>query len=190
VESSARASSLADAEDSIVAGRAADGDTAAFAVLVRRYTPMMRAYAGRILPGSAEVDDVVQDAFITAWQRLGELDDLAKVKSWLMRIVGRRSIDRLRAAKPSAELDSVAAEASAPAHAGPAKVAEANAEAAALAAVLQELPDEQRICWVLRSIGGNSYDEIATEMGLPVSTVRGILSRARKHIIVRMEEWR
>ena len=47
------------ADDRIVAGRAMDGDVEAFAVLVRRYTPMMRAYTQRMLNGSADVDDVV-----------------------------------------------------------------------------------------------------------------------------------
>ena len=72
---------LHDADDRIIAGRAADGDTASFAELVRRYTPMMRAYARRILPGNEDVDDVVQDALIVAWEQLPHLDDLTKVKS-------------------------------------------------------------------------------------------------------------
>ncbi len=95
------------ADDRIVAGRAADGDVAAFAVLVRRYTPMMRAYTRRMLPGSADVDDVVQEAFVTAWQRLPELDDPSKVKSWLMRVVSRKAVDRIRATRSHADVDEI-----------------------------------------------------------------------------------
>ena len=51
---------LEHADDGIVAGRAMDGDVEAFAVLVRRYTPMMRAYTQRMLNASADVDDIVQ----------------------------------------------------------------------------------------------------------------------------------
>ncbi len=65
---------LEQADDGIVAGRAMDGDVEAFAVLVRRYTPMMRAYTQRMLNASADVDDIVQESFVTAWQRFGELD--------------------------------------------------------------------------------------------------------------------
>lgn len=179
---------LESADDTIVAGRAADGDTAAFAVLVRRYTPMMRAYARRILSGSADVDDVVQEAFITAWKQLPKLDDGGKVKSWLMRITSRKAIDRVRATRPSAdveELDLPAAELSAPV-----QQAEARAGVAALSDALLELPAPQRECWVLREIGGYTYEEIADELGVPLSTVRGLLARARKDIIVRMEQWR
>lgn len=179
---------LAAADDQIVAGRAADGDTAAFAVLVRRYTPMMRAFVRRLLPGSADVDDVVQDAFITAWERLPGLDEPAKVKSWLMRIASRKAVDRLRAARVSDGIDDV--ELAAPAHTAPPQVVEARVGVAALSRALGALPDEQRQCWVLREIGGYAYEEIADELGLPTSTVRGLLARARKSIIVRMEQWR
>lgn len=179
---------LESADDRIVAGRAADGDTAAFAVLVRRYTPMMRAYARRILPGTADVDDVVQEAFITGWEQLPNLEDPARVKGWLMRITSRKAIDRIRAARPHADV--VEIEPPAPEQMAPPRRVEAMAGLEALSDALRRLPDAQRECWVLRELGGHTYEEIADELGIPVSTVRGLLARARKDIIVRMEQWR
>ncbi len=179
---------LGTADDRIVAGRASDGDTAAFAVLVRRYSPMMRAYARRILPGTADVDDVVQDAFITAWEQLPKLDDPGRVKSWLMRITSRKAIDRIRATRPHTDLSDI--ELPAPDLATPQRRAEALAGVAALSEALRQLPAAQRECWVLREIGDYSYEEIADELDIPLSTVRGLLARARKDIIVRMEQWR
>lgn len=176
------------ADDRIVTGRAADGDVEAFAVLVRRYTPMMRAYAQRMLNASADVDDIVQEAFVTAWQRLGELEDLSKVKSWLMRIVSRKAVDRLRAHRQVWDIDEI--DRAAPPSTSPPDIVEARAGLAAVGAALRELPDAQRECWVLREMGGYSYDEIAEELGIPASTARGLLARARRHMIVRMEEWR
>lgn len=179
---------LAQADDYIVAGRAIDGDVEAFAILVRRYTPMMRAYTQRMLNASAEVDDVVQEAFVTAWQRFAELEDPSKVKSWLMRIVSRKAVDRIRARRPQVDIDEI--ERAAPLRTGPDAVVEARQGIAALSAALQELPDAQRECWVLREMGGYTYDEIAVELGIPVSTARGLLARARRYMITRMEEWR
>ncbi|GAA2932523.1 RNA polymerase sigma factor [Microbacterium luteolum] len=179
---------LEHADDRIVAGRAMDGDVESFAVLVRRYTPMMRAYTRRMLNASADVDDVVQEAFVTAWQRFSELEDPSKVKSWLMRIVSRKAVDRIRSLRPVADID--AFDRPAPSHTSPDEVVQARAGIAALGAALRELPDAQRECWVLREMGGYSYDEIAEELGIPVSTARGLLARARKYMIVRMEEWR
>lgn len=179
---------LEHADDRIVAGRAIDGDVAAFAVLVRRYTPMMRAYTQRMLNASSDVDDIVQEAFVTAWQRFSELDDPGKVKSWLMRIVSRKAVDRIRALRPVLDVDDI--DQAAPSHGTPERLAEARQGVAALGAALGELPAAQRECWVLREMGGYSYDEIAEELGISVSTARGLLARARKYMIVRMEAWR
>lgn len=181
-------SALEQADDRMVAGRAMDGDVTAFAVLVRRYTPMMRAYTQRMLNATADVDDIVQETFVTAWQRFSELEDPSKVKSWLMRIVSRKAVDRIRALRPTLDVDDV--EQAAPAHSAPERVVEARAGIEALGAALQQLPAAQRECWVLREMGGYSYEEIAAELDISVSTARGLLARARKFMIVRMEAWR
>jgi len=179
---------LASADDEIVAGRAIDGDVDAFAVLVRRYTPMMRAHAMRILGSRDEAEDVVQDAFVIAWRQLGDLDRPAAVKSWLMRVTGRKALDRLRARRPQVELDDETVPV--PESRTPARVVETRSQLAALAAALDELPEAQRQCWVLREVSGLSYDEIAEALGAPASTVRGLLARARGTLLARMEEWR
>jgi len=181
-------SPLESADDRIVAGRAADGDSTAFAVLVRRYSPMMRAYARRILPGTADVDDVVQDAFISAWAQLPTLEDPGQARSWLMRITGRKAIDRIRATRVHVDMSEL--DLPAPDRTTPPRRAEVRAEIAALSDALQQLPNGQRECWALRELGGYSYEEIADELGIPASTVRGLLARARQDIIVRMEMWR
>lgn len=188
MDSESYSSALESADDQIVAGRAADGDPAAFAVLVRRYAPMMRTYARRILPGSADVDDVVQEAFISAWDQLPKLEAPGQVRSWLMRITGRKAIDRIRSTRPHSGLSET--ELTAPDQMTPPRQAEARAGIAALSDAINKLPDAQRECWVLRELGDYSYEEIAEELEIPVSTVRGLLARARKDIIVRMEQWR
>ena len=179
---------LGDADDRTLAGRATDGDTLAFSVLVRRYTPMMRAYARKFVTDGADIDDVVQEAFITAWQKLPDLDDPSRVKSWLMRITSRKALDKIRTRRESDDVTLV--DPALPDVHTPARLAEARSSIDALRAALAELPEEQRRCWTLREIGELSYDEIAEQLGLSVSTVRGMLARARKTLIVRMEQWR
>ncbi len=181
---------LADASDGLIAARAADGDPAAFAVLVRRHAPMMRAFARRMLGASDEVDDVVQEAFIVAWQRLPELADPAKVKSWLMRILSRKAVDRTRSRHADVSIDDEDERIDVVDDREPGSTVQLRSQIAALDAALRGLPDPQRECWVLREIGDYSYDEIAAELDIPVSTVRGLLARARRHVLVRMEDWR
>lgn len=176
------------ADDRILAGRAADGDARAFEALVRRYGPVMRAYARRVLGSTSDVDDAVQDAFVTAWQQLPALADVGSVKSWLMRIVSRKCIDRIRVRKDHADVDDH--EQTAPNASGPAQISEDRARETAVSRALSRLPEDQRHCWVLKELGEYSYEEIASDMGLPASTVRGVLSRARKNMIREMEAWR
>lgn len=180
---------LDEADDRTLAGRAAEGDVHAFEALVRRYSRLMRVYARRILGSNADVDDVVQEAFVQAWSKLPELTELASVKTWLMRIVANRSIDRIRRRKEHADID-VVAEYAAPESQSPHAKAQAASLDEALSKALSELPDDQRRCWVLREIAGYSYIDIGAELELPVSTVRGLIARARRNLIREMEGWR
>ena len=179
--------SLGDADDRTIASRAADGDIRAFEILMRRYGALMHTYAYRILGSTAETDDVVQEMFITAWQELPTLENVAAVKSWLITIVTRKSIDRLRARRDHDDIDDVEVEDSSD---GPEESAAATSLDEALSKALSELPEDQRRCWVLREGAGYGYTEIAEQLDLPVSTVRGLLARSRRTLVREMEAWR
>ena len=179
---------LADASDSVLAARTADGDTAAFEILARRHGGLMRAYAVRMLGSNAESDDVVQESFVVAWQRIGELADGASVRSWLMRIVTNKAIDRMRVRKQHLDIDDW--DAPAPQSRAPEHVVEVAMQIDALSSALQRIPEQQRRCWIMKEVGGASYAEIADDLELPVSTVRGQLARARQSLVTEMEGWR
>lgn len=180
---------LGDAPDRILAGRAGDGDLRAFEVLIVRYTPLMRGYARHLLGSTAESDDAVQQAFITAWQRLPSLADPGAVKPWLMRILNRKCLDHIRARKSAEPLDEARTLANRP-DTDPEKVFEEVALRSALTTALAGLPDNQRRVWLMREVADYSYDDIAKELELPVSTIRGLLARARKSLAQEMEVWR
>ena len=180
--------SFASADDRTLAGRAADGDIRAFEVLVRRYGPLLRTYAARIVGSSADIDDVVQETFITAWRQLPALENGAAVKGWLVTIATRKSIDRVRARRNHDDLDDH--ELPAPESDAPQRVAEARSRDEALTRALSALPPDQRRCWVLREVSEYSYEEIAGQLDMPISTVRGLLARARKTLVREMEAWR
>lgn len=178
--------SLDDADDRTIASRAADGDLRAFEVLMRRYGSLLNAYATRIVNPS-DAEDVVQETLVTAWQELPDLKNPGSVRSWLITIVTRKSIDRLRVKRDQVPLEGHEPEEPSD---GPLQTTSANSLDEALSAALSELPDDQRRCWVLREISGYGYRQIADELDLPVSTVRGLLARSRKTLVQAMEEWR
>jgi RNA polymerase sigma-70 factor (ECF subfamily) len=178
---------LTDADDRTIASRAADGDVRAFEVLMRRYGALISTYAFRILGNSADTDDVVQEAFISAWQELPSLENQAAVKRWLITVVTRKSLDRVKARREHDSLDEAAV---ADPSDGPDDLAAASSLDEALSRALSGLPEDQRRCWVLREVAGYGYTEIAEELDLPVSTVRGLLARSRKTLVREMEAWR
>lgn len=186
-DTATRRRDITDAPDALLAQRAGDGDVRAFTVLARRHTPTLRVYARRILGSTSDIDDVVQDTLITAWQQLPRLSDPAAVRSWLLRIANRKALDRLRAHKPTTELDD---QIEAPASHTPERQLEHQTRSDALDAALSALPEQQRQSWLLHEAAGLSYTQIGDELGVPASTVRGLLARARKQLIAQMEAWR
>ncbi|WP_314325902.1 RNA polymerase sigma factor [Paenarthrobacter ilicis] len=179
--------------DALLAGRAVDGDTAAFEALARRHGPLMRATARRLTGSLADADDVVQESLVQAWKQLDTLRDPAAVKGWLMRIVGSRSIDHLRKRRNHVDLDDAENQMDqdrGPRPQDPECSAVNSSRVEALKAALAELPEEQRRCWVLKEFNDQSYDEIAQMLNISPDSVRGRLARARITLARRMEEWR
>ncbi|WP_258059604.1 RNA polymerase sigma factor [Rathayibacter rathayi] len=176
------------ASDALLAERSAEGDVRAFEVLVKRHQSILRAYAWRLTGSQADASDVVQNALITVWAQLPQLKERASVRSWMMRIVSRSSVDLLRQRRPTDDVDAVEHPASR--EPGPVEAAEHSDAMRALAHALSKLPESQRQCWLLREVGGESYNEIADHLGLTVTAVRGKLARARESLVVAMEDWR
>jgi RNA polymerase sigma-70 factor (ECF subfamily) len=148
----------------------------------------MRAYAARLLGSTVESDDVVQEAVVLAWQKMGDVSDGASVKSWLMRIVTNKAIDRIRVRKQHVDIDDW--DAPTPADRSPDHVVEVGLQLDALSSALKRLPELQRQCWIMKEVGGSSYQDMADALDLPVSTVRGQLARARQTLMTEMEAWR
>jgi RNA polymerase sigma-70 factor (ECF subfamily) len=181
-------SSPGDVSDAVLAERARDGDPSAFQELVRRHASLMRAYVSRIVGSLSEADDVVQNAFLTAWRQMESLRDATAVKAWFMRIASREAYAHLKRRPRDSPLEDF--DAPHPADTQPERIAVRNAQLAALSRALDNLPEDQRRCWLLREVADLSYAEIAEEMDSSASTVRGLLSRARTSITVQMEGWR
>ncbi|MEW2568831.1 RNA polymerase sigma factor [Streptomyces sp. NPDC057621] len=179
-----------DTDDALLTVRAAEGDEDAFAVLVQSHAPALIRLATRLLGGRAEAEDAVQDAFINAWRRLPEFHQRSSFGTWMYRIVTNRCLNVLRARKPVAPLEA-AGELAAPEHsASPARIAEARDAVRELGEALDQLSVEQRACWVLRELDGQSYEFIADAVGISQEAVRARVFRARRCLTQAMGAWR
>lgn len=157
-------------EDGLLVRRAQDGDDAAFTRLYERYA---RFIHGVLLArvGAGEVEDLVQDVFLTAWKHLRTLRDPAAFGGWLSTIARNRAADLHRRDVPSVALPT---DLPAPGRPG------SHTEATAVLDVIRSLPAAYRETLVLRLVEGMTGPEIAERTGLTAASVRVNLHRGMK----------
>jgi RNA polymerase sigma-70 factor, ECF subfamily len=149
--------------------------------VARCYAPYIAAVALRILGNDDEVDDVVQDALVEAHRGLGRLRDQGALKGWLARIAVRCARRRLRrralrrwfglGSDPDVEL--LAESGANPEHA---------AEVRSAYRLLERMPADERIVWVLRQVEGENLEQIADLCSCSLSTVQRRLRAARAYL--------
>lgn len=181
-------------EEVVLVVRAAEGDPRAFEQLLRRHQQTMYTVALRILNHPDDAEDVTQNAFVAVWRRLPEFRRQAKFSTWLYRIVTNHALNVLRSrSRTGTQTDLAALLGSAEpvtSQPGPAQHAESSALLRDLRTALAGLPDELRVCWLLREVENKSYEEVAAIAGVSLDTARGRVYRARHRLAEAMAAWR
>lgn len=157
--------------------RASAGDRRAFARLIERHERLALSVAYATLGCPATSADVVQEAMLRAWQRLGELDDAARFAPWLARIVRNLAVDATRR-RPRAETDGgerLTRVAAAPA---PDRL-ERDETRRRVNDALAALDEMTRTAVTMRYYDGMSSRQIGEAIGLSPAAVDMRLSRAR-----------
>lgn len=149
------------------------GDAAAYGRLVERFWADLLRVARGIAP-LAEAEDVVQEALVHAWRRLGTLRDAAALPAWLRTAVVRRGLRRRRWALRARPLEPVARRL-----ATPSEARELELDAVRLFA---RLPDRQRAALFLTEVEGLTDAEAAHDLGVAVATLRVHRHRARANL--------
>jgi RNA polymerase sigma-70 factor (ECF subfamily) len=165
------------------------GDRPAFGELYAAYARLVHGIVLSRVP-RADVDDLVQDVFVTAMQRLGTLRDPESFAGWLAAIARNRATDYLRRAPPTTELtDDLTGNTATASGAFTARTASApdQMEALAVLAAIRGLPDAYRETLVLRLVEGMTGPEIAARTGLTAASVRVNLHRGMKQLRERLK---
>ena len=167
--------------------RARGGDARAFDSLARAHERALYSHVARILGPGPDAEDVVQDAFVSAWRSMRGFEGTS-FKAWLFRIARNRAIDVIRAQKRRAELplDPPADDGGDPGWAEPVAggpsltdIAAGHEALAAVELALALVPVEQRDALLLRDVEGFSYEEIAAITVSEIGTVKSRIHRAR-----------
>ena len=175
--------------------RAQRGDKHAFGLLVSKYQRKLSRLLSRFVKDQAEVEDVVQEAFVKAYRALPSFRGDSAFYTWLYRIGINTAKNYLvamgRRAPTVTEFDSEEAEE----FDGGDQLRDINTPESLLMTkqiantvneAMRQLPEELRAAIQLREIEGLSYEEIAAAMDCPIGTVRSRIFRAREAIAERL----
>ena len=151
--------------------------------MFKRHARMALGLAHRLLPRDEEVDDIVQDCFVSALKRLGSLDNPQAFAAWLGSIVVRAVGKRLRRRRLLTRLGlRVPEELDPDAIAATSAPGEVTVELRRVYAAIGSLPAEARVALVLRRVDGLEVPDIARRMGLSLSTVKRRLKTAEEFL--------
>jgi RNA polymerase sigma-70 factor (ECF subfamily) len=175
---------LDDDRDAIEAAKR--GDREAYEQLVRRYMKRALSISWGIVRNAHDAEDLTQEAFVRAFEKIGSFRSTERFGPWLFRIVTNLSLDLLRSAKrhPTEEV--------------PATLRSADRTdgipsetmAARIDAAIESLPEMQRLVARLFLVEELSHGEIAAITGLSDGTIRSHLSHARRKLQRELEDLR
>jgi len=172
------------APDKEVVDRVRAGEVDLFEVLMRRYNQKLYRAARSVFPGDpSEAEDVVQDAWVRAFEHLDQFEGRAQLSTWLVRITLHEAWARSRKRRRLGPLDDSDEQEAAMQAATPGPDPEKDASTLEMRAFLEEavatLPENYRTVFVLRSIEDMSTEETAECLDLSTDVVKTRLHRAR-----------
>ena len=178
------------ADERALVRRSAEGDTAAFRVLVDLHRDRAYGLALRLLRSEPDAEEVAQDAFVRAWRAIGEFRGDASFSTWLYRIVWRRALDRAAVLKTRRERETslefeIGVEGAVDVRA---IEAGAGADPERFERLIATLSEVQRGIVTLFYYEDRSVNEVARALEMPEGTVKTHLSRARAALRRRLAE--
>lgn len=164
--------SVTSISDEALIERYLDGDEQAANALFKRHSPYVAGVVYRILGRDADLDDIVQEAFVEGFRRMHTMTDRTKVRGFLVTIAIRRIHRRLgwryRWRDAASKLFDVAPRVSEP----------AEREAVhTLYQTLNQVDPKHRIAWVLHRVEGFTLPEVATQCDSSLATVKRWIAR-------------
>ncbi len=175
--------------DSELVARVLKGDKNAFRPIVERYQNRLYVMVVGMVRDEAEARDLVQNAFIKAYQSLDSFRLDSAFYTWIYRIAMNLAIDscRKRRRRKTGSFDEAVAARDEDGEMlelhhtdGPAEALQRKELRQRIFAAMEELTEEQREVLMLREVEGLSYAEISETMGIPEGTVMSRLFYARK----------
>jgi len=171
--------------DEALVRRARDGDFEAFEALFERHRALVYRFAYQMNPRRDDAEDMVQEAFVRAYQNLNRYRDEAKFTTWLLRIVTNLCTDQARMSQRRMNLEQQEASGALTwmtegVQEDPVNNLEEDRRRVALRKALAALPPHHRTVIVLRDIEEREYSEISSILGCTIGGAKLRVLRARR----------
>jgi len=179
--------------DEELVGQVLDGNTAVFELLMRRYNQRLYRIIRSILRDDTEAEDVLQDAYVRAFEHLRQMADRARFAGWLTRIAMNEAFARIRLRQRFQPLPEVEGqeETSMTLEQNPSSSPEREAARGEIRRLLESaidhLPQPYRTVIMMRDVEELSTDETAECLQISPANVKVRLHRA--HALLRRELW-
>lgn len=177
---------MLDSADGVLVSRTREGETEAYGELVRRYQGAVFNVCLRLLGEPNEAEDMAQETFWRAYQRLATFDVCRPFGPWIRRVAANVCLNHLEHSRREAlPLDEDTVGLPGPMR-GPEELHEARELGEQIREALLELTPRGRLAIELRHFEGLSYEEIALDLGMTLSEVKSQLYRARRALARRL----
>lgn len=177
-------------DDVALAARIREGDSEAFGHVMKRCNQRLFRVARGVVANDSEAEDVVQEAYVDAYENFAAFRGDASLLTWLTRIVLNEARGRLRRQRPTVEVEQVEAAQLDPGRVVAFPSAQVVVDPLAMLArdqirrllerAIDDLPEGFRLVFVLRDIEECSVEETADALGIRAETVKTRLHRARR----------
>ncbi len=169
--------------DGALVQRLRTGDIQAFSELVVRYQQFVYNVCWRMLGEHNEAEDLTQEAFIRAYQRMDTFDNTRPFGPWIRRIAANMCLNHIQRRPPAMmPLDDEQDRLLRPSGVNPENARQRAETKEAIHRALLELPPHYRAVIELRHFQQLSYEEMAAALNLPLNTAKSHLFRARKQL--------
>lgn len=170
--------------DEEVVRRVLAGETALFEIVMRRYNQRLYRMARAILRDDSEAEDVMQEAYVRAYQHLGQFAGRSQFSTWLTRIAIHEALARVRRRGRLEQLGpDDSSEGDGTMNMSPALTPEDQASVSELGRVLEEailsIPEQYRLVLMMRDVEQMSTSDTAAALDLTEENVKVRLHRAR-----------
>jgi RNA polymerase sigma-70 factor (ECF subfamily) len=194
----AKPTNLETLDDAALVRLARQRDGNAFRVIMQRNNQRLYRVARSVVQDDSEAEDVVQQAYVNAFDSLGKFRGDSSLATWLTRITLNEALGRLRRQRPMVDLEVLDVEPAGsskivafplmPATSDPERDAAQRQIRHLIERAIDDLPEIFRVVFVMRDVEDMSIEETAGFLGLPPATVKTRLHRARRQLRQALDE--